>query len=177
MEVTDGGDRFRALFEAELDFVLATLRRLGVAPRDLEDVTHETFLRVWKHWDEYDPSRPPRPWLFLFAMRQASDYRRLARHRRERLAGDDASPAAASDAKGADELLAERDRREVVEAALQEVELDRRVVVLLHDLQETSMSDVASMLAIPLQTAYSRLRVGREELVRAARRLVARGAS
>ena len=160
--------RFRALFEAELDFMLATLRRLGVAPRDLEDVTHEVFLRVYKHWDEYQPSRPPRPWLFAFAYRQASDYRRLARHRREVLADPEEPP---SSGPGADELLDRRDQRALVEAALGEVELDRRAVLLLHDMQECPMAEVAERLGIPLQTAYSRLRVGREELVKAARRL------
>jgi RNA polymerase sigma-70 factor, ECF subfamily len=51
------------------------------------------------------------------------------------------------------------------------VDFDRRAVLLLHDLQETPMTEIAAMLEIPLQTAYSRLRVGREELVRAARRM------
>jgi RNA polymerase sigma-70 factor (ECF subfamily) len=174
MEESDAtGGRFRALFEAELSFVLATVRRLGVAPRDVEDVAHEVFVRVYKHWHEYDPSRPARPWIFLFALRQASDYRRLARHRREVLAEPDAPHASmpASDAPGADELLAERQRRALVEEALQEVGFDKRAVLLLHDLQETPMSEIAAMLEIPLQTAYSRLRVGREELVKAARRM------
>jgi RNA polymerase sigma-70 factor (ECF subfamily) len=160
--------RFRALFEEQFDFLFGTLRRLGVAPRDLEDVTHEVFLRVYQHWGEYQPSRPLRPWLFVFAYRQASDYRRLARHRREQLgeADEPESPGLA-----ADEKLVDDDRRSLVEAALAHVEVDRRAVLLLHDLQETPMAEVAALLEIPLQTGYSRLRVGREELVKAARRL------
>lgn len=55
--------------------MLATLRQLGVSPRDLEDIAHEVFLRVRKHWHEYNPSRPLRPWLLVFAFRQASEYR------------------------------------------------------------------------------------------------------
>jgi RNA polymerase sigma-70 factor (ECF subfamily) len=169
MEESDGREgRFRALFEAELDYVLATLRRLGVALRDLEDVTHEVFLRVHACWDEYDPARPVRPWLFAFAFRLASDYRRLARHRREVFA-DASEPE--SLALGADDLLATRDRRALVEAALAGVDIDRRAVLLLHDLEECPMPEVAQILGIPLNTAYSRLRVGREELVKAARRL------
>ena len=159
---------FRAVFEAELDFVMATVRQLGVAPRDVEDITHEVFLRVYKHWHEYQPSRPLRPWLFLFAYRQASDYRRLARHRREVL-GEPIEQGQVT--PGADEQLVGRDQRALVEAALGEVDLDRRAVLLLHDMQETPMAEVAEMLEIPVQTAYSRLRVGREELVKAARRL------
>lgn len=160
--------RFRALFDAELDFVRATLRQLGVAPRDLEDITHEVFLRVFKHLHEYEPARPARPWLFVFAFRQASDYRRLARHRREILAEPEET---GSEGLGADELLVGRDERALVEAALREVDLDRRAVLLLHDMQEIPMAEVTAMLEIPLQTGYSRLRVGREELVKAAKRL------
>src|SRR5580658_6150682 len=74
---------FRAVFDAECGYVWTTLRRLGVADRDVEDVAHETFLRVAVHLPEYDPSRPLRAWLFVFIMRMARDYRRLARHRRE----------------------------------------------------------------------------------------------
>jgi len=162
------GGRFRALFEADFDFVFATLRRLGVAPRDLEDITHEVFLRVYAHWHQYDPARPARPWLFLFAYRQASDYRRLARHRREVL-GDPEEPR--SVAPAADELLEGRAQRALVDAALGEVDLDRRAILLLHDMEETPMTEVARLLEIPVQTAYSRLRVGRQELVKAARRL------
>jgi RNA polymerase sigma-70 factor, ECF subfamily len=168
MEESDGTrGRFRAVFEAELDFVFATLRRLGVPPRDLEDVTHEVFLRVHQRWNEYDPSRPLRPWLFAFAFRLASDYRRLARHRRE-LFTQPGEPESAAPA--ADELLAGRDRRALVADALEEVEFDRRAVLLLHDLEECPMDEVARMLEIPVNTAYSRLRVAREELVNAARR-------
>lgn len=169
MEESHGREgRFRAVFEAELDYLFASLRRLGVAPRDLEDVTHEVFLRVHQRWDEYDPSRPLRPWLFAFAFRLASDYRRLARHRREVFAEPE-EPASVD--PGADELLAGRDRRALVEAALGEVDLERRAVLLLHDLEEHPMTEVARTLEIPVNTAYSRLRVAREELVRAARRL------
>jgi RNA polymerase sigma-70 factor (ECF subfamily) len=160
--------RFRILFEEQYDFLFATLRRLGVAPRDLEDVTHEVFLRVYQHWGEYQASRPLRPWLFVFAYRQASDYRRLARHRREQLgeANEPESPGLA-----VDERMVRGDQRALVEAALAHVDVDRRAVLLLHDMQETPMAEVAALLEIPLQTGYSRLRVGREELVKAARRL------
>lgn len=173
MEVSDGRDgRFRALFEAEYDYLFATLRRLGVAPRDLEDVTHEVFLRVHQRWDGYDPSRPLRPWLFAFAFRLASDYRRLARHRREVFAGAEPHHAAPTRlAPAADELLEEQARLALVEAALAEVDLDRRAVLLLHDLEEIPMTQVAETLAIPVNTAYSRLRAGRKELVQAARRI------
>lgn len=71
----------RGIFEAELPYVWTSLKRLGVASRDLEDVAHELFLQVLKRLRECDTSLPVRPWLFAFAVRFASDYRRLARHK------------------------------------------------------------------------------------------------
>src|SRR5260221_6601240 len=74
-------DRFAQVFRAELPYVWGSLRRLGVDARDAEDVTHDVFVQVYKKLDVYDPKRPLRPWLFAFAFRAASDYRRLARNR------------------------------------------------------------------------------------------------
>jgi RNA polymerase sigma factor (sigma-70 family) len=76
---------FRSVFDGELNFVWNTLRRFGVAERDLEDLAHEVFVVVDRQLGSYDPSRPLRPWLFTIAFRCASDYRRLARHRHETL--------------------------------------------------------------------------------------------
>ena len=74
---------FRSIFDHEFSYVWTSLRRLGVPPRDLEDITHDVFVEVFRNLDRYDPTRPLRPWLFAFAFRFASDYRRLARHRVE----------------------------------------------------------------------------------------------
>ena len=75
--------KFSALFAAHFDYVWHALRRLGVREADLEDVTHDVFLAVFKKLDQYDAGRPLRPWLSGFAFRVASDYRERARHRFE----------------------------------------------------------------------------------------------
>jgi RNA polymerase sigma-70 factor (ECF subfamily) len=164
---------FRAIFDGELRFVWNSLRRFGVADRDLEDIAHEVFVVVARRLDEYDAARPLRPWLFAIAFRCASDYRRRARHRHERLgegAADAADPAA-----GADEVLIESQEKNLARCALLSVPEDRRAVVILHDFEGVAMQDVAAALGVPLKTAYSRLRIGREELIAASRRLQRRG--
>jgi RNA polymerase sigma-70 factor (ECF subfamily) len=54
------------------------------------------------------------------------------------------------------------------------VAIERRGVFILHELEECPMKEVASLLGIPLFTAYSKLRVAREEFAAAVRRLQAR---
>jgi RNA polymerase sigma-70 factor, ECF subfamily len=161
-------ERFEALFEAELGYVWTSLRRLGVDARDIEDVAHEVFLSVYKRFDELDPGRPTRPWLFAFALRHAADYRRLARHRAD-LLGDEEPPVGA--ASSAEDDLARRQRAALVERALEAVDLEKRAVLILHDLDEVPMPEAAATLGIPVNTGYSRLRAAREELAGAVRRV------
>lgn len=162
--------RFEAIFEAELGYVWTSLRRLGVQPRDLEDVAHEVFLKAYGAFSTYDPTRPIRPWLFAFAFRLASDYRRLARHRTA-LYGDDEPLTAVSDAPDAERALVQRQREALVARALEDLDMDRRAVFVLHELDEQPMPVVADMLGIPLNTGYSRLRTARAEFTAALRRL------
>ena len=159
---------FTAVFDEHFDYVWFTLRRLGVAERDLDDIAHDVFIQVYQRFAQFDPRRPLRPWLFGFAYRLASDYRRLARHRVETLGepsdGIDGAPSAADRA-------ASRQTLDRVWAALEQLDLDRRAVFVLHEVEGHSIPEVADALGIPLNTAYSRLRLAREEFAKAVQRL------
>jgi len=174
----DHGERgaaFTRLFQAEFAYVWASLRRLGVSERDAEDLTHDTFLRVYDKLDLYDPARPIRPWLFGFAFRAASDYRRLVRHRVEVLKDGEDVPAGAP---LAEEMLSKREDTELVSLALGSLDLEKRAVLVAYELDECPMKEFADAVQIPLHTAYSRLRTAREEFAAAVRRLQRRrGAS
>jgi RNA polymerase sigma-70 factor (ECF subfamily) len=150
-------EEFRRLFDEHYDYLWSSLRRLGVHERDLEDVTHDVLLEVHRKLDRYDRQRPFRPWLFAFAVRFASDYRKLARHRTE-LRGDVDDGARAPTAE---ELLAAKDAARLLDLALDALPMDLRAVLVLHEIDETPMKEIADALGIPLNTAYSRLRLAR----------------
>jgi RNA polymerase sigma-70 factor (ECF subfamily) len=49
---------FRRLYEAELAYVLRTLRRLGVGVGEVPDLAHEVFIVVHRKLDDYDRCSP-----------------------------------------------------------------------------------------------------------------------
>jgi RNA polymerase sigma-70 factor (ECF subfamily) len=168
---SDRAHAFQALFRAELGYVWGSLRRLGVNERDAEDVAHDVFIQVYRKLDAYDRARPIRPWLFGFAYRAASDYRRLARPRVEVIGEDEDAPARAP---LAEDVLARAEDVALVGEALESIDLERRAVLVAYELAEVPMKEIAEVLGIPLHTAYSRLRVAREELAAAVRRAKSR---
>ncbi len=160
-----------ALFAEHCDYVWNALRRLGIARADLEDLTHDTFVAIFRRWQGYDPCRPLRPWLFGFALRVASDHRRLARHRLE-VPAEGAEPADLG--PDAVELILQREREALAQRALQSIEIERRAVFILHELDGATLPEIAAALDLPLGTATSRLRLAREDFQRGVKRLTLR---
>ena len=153
-------------FLRELDYVHRTLRRLGTSPSETEDLAQEVFLVLRRCWTAYDPERPLRPYLFGIAFRIAAAHHRK-RNREvtfEVVEVNDTGP-------GPDDALQTKQARALVLAALEHIPLPRRAVLLMHDLDDVSVEDVAAALSIPRFTVYSRLRKARRELEVAVRRL------
>lgn len=159
-------------FQREFDYLHRSLRRLGVRPEDIEDDLQEVFLVLHRKWDQYDETRPLRPYLFGIAFRVASMRRR--RHRLEvaRLFDEHESAEPAPDRR-----LDDADARRLVLDALVRVPLQRRAVLVMHDIDETPMREIAQALSIPLFTGYSRLRKARVEFEAAVRALRQQGAA
>lgn len=155
-------------YQRELDYVYRTFRRLGTAPLEVDNLAQDLFLVLRRSLTEYDPTRPLRPYLFGIAFRIAAAHRR--KQSREVAFGiievGDAGP-------GPDDALGAKQARGLVLAALARIPLPRRAVLVMHDLDDVPVAEVASALSIPLFTANSRLRKARRELNAALRRLLA----
>lgn len=150
---------FRLMFEQQFPYVMRALRNLGVQPRDLEDCAHDLFIAVHKSRDSYAPDRPIKPWLFAFAYGIASNYRRLARHRHEVV---DTAP----DDPPAPDWVQRSDAKAMIAAALEQMDVDRCAVLVMHEIEGHTTEEIAQALGIPLGTVYSRLRLARDDLRR-----------
>jgi RNA polymerase sigma-70 factor (ECF subfamily) len=163
----DTNSNFRAMYEAHVDFVWRNLRRLGVAEADSEDRTQEVFVVAHRRFAEFvDRGHGPRAWLFQIVLRVASDARRHSRRHPEVPDGGVAIDRASVEAQQTDAI----DRREALsrlDAALASIEFGRRAVLVLHEIEEMTAREIGQVLDIPLNTVYSRLRVGRTELEQA----------
>ena len=146
-------------FQAELDYLYQTLEWLGASSSEVEDLAQEVFLVLHRSWDEYDVSRPLRPFLFGIAFRIVSAHRR--RRAKER-------PMTHTDfedrAPWPDRALQAKQDRALLLIALDRIPLPRRGVLVMHDIDDIPATEVASAFSIPLFTVYSRLRKARKEL-------------
>jgi RNA polymerase sigma-70 factor (ECF subfamily) len=158
------------VFQQEFDYLCRTLRRLGARAADVEDLAHEVFLVLMRRWDDYDASLALRPWLFGIAYRVVCSHRRKSAREVPHALVEPEDPRPKPEQK-----LVSDEARAIVLEALERVPMERRAVLVMHDLDDTSMHDIASALSIPLFTAYSRLRKSRKEFEAAVRLIQKRG--
>jgi len=160
---------FRDLYRSQVGYVWNVLRRFGVGRADLEDVTQDTFLRAYRSYASYDPARPLRPWLFALAARAAIDFRKRA-HQREI---PQELPDVVSDTEGPEARVELNERQRLLQKLLGELSDDLRAVFIMYEYYGHSAPEIAQALDIPLNTAYSRLRLARAQFAAAAQRTAA----
>lgn len=154
---------FSAVFDAHAGFVWRVLRYVGVREADLPDVTQEVFVVVHRRLSSFDAERGAlRTWLFGIAQNVARNHQRLARHRHE--VGVDELPEEADSAADPEAQLSGARARQLLARALEALGPEQRTVLVLHDLEEVPMQQIADEEGIPVATAYSRLRLARAKL-------------
>jgi RNA polymerase sigma-70 factor (ECF subfamily) len=151
----------QAIFREHAAFVLRVVRRLGVAPRDVEDVAQEVFVVVHRKLDTFTGESSVRTWLFGIASRVASDHRRRAYVQRESL---EAEPPSDSFEAPQAQQLHDRELRKNLDRALDELDDAKRAVFVLYEMEGIPMTEIAESQGCPLPTAYSRLREARERI-------------
>jgi RNA polymerase sigma-70 factor (ECF subfamily) len=159
---------FLAIYREQFDFVWRAAQRLGAADSEVEDRVHDVFAIVVKQLPTYDPARPLRLWLYGIV------YRVMLDHRRKRSSHEvptDELPTLVAEGDPA-ASAEQRQGLSIARQIIDSLEMDRRAVLVMHDLEELPMPQVAEALEIPLNTAYSRLRLARRDFEEAARRRV-----
>lgn len=158
---------FWEIYESAGDYVWLSLRRLGVADADLDDLTHDVFVKAFRGFESYDPDRPVRPWLFGIAMRLAMDYRERASYRVRRAPALELEQRSNLEAPEPEGRLSAAETRDLLFRALDHLSFDRRSVLVLHELNGHTIPEIAEMTGTGESTLYSRLRLARLDLMQA----------
>lgn len=152
---------FAEVFREHGEFVLRSVRRMGVPASDVEDVAQNVFLVVHRHIATYEGRGSVKAWLFAIVRRAVADHRRSKRRRPEIPTLD--PPVGSVEAASEAELDRLRERA-LLDRALDALDDDKRAVFVLYELEQMSMAEVAAAVGCPLQTAYSRLYAARDRV-------------
>ena len=152
-----GQDRaaFRRVYDRQAARLNGICMRITRQPALAADAVHDTFVALWQHAASFDPSRgSAEAWLTSIARYRALD---IARRRTREITGleipeeADPEPDALAKLSGSAEAAALR-------RCLEELEPDRRGMVVAAFVDGLSHTELAQKLAMPLGTVKSTIR-------------------
>ncbi len=146
------------IYTQHAGFVFRVLRGMGVPEAAVDDAVQDVFLVVHRRLPEFDGRARVTTWLFQIALHVALSYRRKERRvrdqtpLRETLEDDGGSP------------LAHVERGQMLgrlQQVLEGLDDDKRVALVLSDLEQLTAPEIAELTGTPLNTVYTRLRRAR----------------
>ncbi len=143
------------------NFVWKSLQRLGVHFNDLEDMQQEVFVIVHRKLPGYDASMPMSGWLFGICRKVAAAYRRKAHRRYEEATGEWDDQADLKRLDPEKEAESSHARRQL-DLLLERLDLDKRAVFVMFEIDGLSCEEIAEQLGVPVGTVYSRLHTARK---------------
>jgi RNA polymerase sigma-70 factor (ECF subfamily) len=154
-------DAFEAFFREHERAVYACLWRLTGDPQAARDLTQETFLRAWRHFERVRAYEQPLAWLLRVATNLArTSHRREQRRPRSTETLTDADEPSRSDPT---QRLAERD---LVERTLLELPPNQRAALTLREVYGFSCAEIGAALGLSRDAVKMALYRGRESFRR-----------
>jgi RNA polymerase sigma-70 factor, ECF subfamily len=151
---------FDEVYERHFEFVWRSLRMLGVAHASLDDAVQDVFGTISRQLHRFEGRSSLRTWVYGIAQYTAANHRRSARRKsapleplhpglESGLESSEPSPYAHAEA---------RQLADVIQSFCDELDEGRRAVFVLGLLEEVPAAEIAELLAIPVNTVYSRKR-------------------
>ena len=170
---------FESIYKQYFGFVWSSVRRFGVSPAAMDDVVQEVFIVIHSRLHTLEQPKALRSWIYGIVRRTVSGHHRSRRLREASGAALATEPNAQPLPRTPLDLVEQNDQVKLLFSLLEELDEPKREVFLMAELDELTVPEIAEILEIPLNTAYSRLRAARqafdEALVRHSARSEGRG--
>jgi len=162
---------FEELYDAQLDFVWRSARRLGVDESSVDDVVQQVFLVVHRRLHEFEGRSSTKTWLFAILLNAVREHKRALRRKSPHREGTPTDPDTLVDAQVAnnpERALERAEASRMIDELLESLEGDKRVVFVMAELEQLTPAEIAHVTGLDVRAVYSRLRAARIDFERAA---------
>ncbi|MBI1795825.1 MAG: sigma-70 family RNA polymerase sigma factor [Candidatus Eisenbacteria bacterium] len=154
---------YRELVEMYQAQVYSLALRMVRRPADAEDLTQETFVRMFRALSRYDPTRSFAAWLMTIATRLSIDHIRrrkvspISLTQRERDTEEEYEIEVQDPGLKPDEVATHAEEERRVVGMIDALPPHYRIVVILRHQQDLSYEEIAEALQMPLGTVKARI--------------------
>jgi RNA polymerase sigma-70 factor (ECF subfamily) len=151
-------EQLRVLVDEHFDFIWRLLRRMGLSGADADDATQHVFMTATQKIDRITPGSE-RTYLYGVALRMAANWKRKRTRRAEDRRENEAELA--SNEPAPDEAAALGEARALLDELLAQLPEELRRVLVLAEIAQLEVVQIAEIEGLAMGTAASRLRRAR----------------
>jgi RNA polymerase sigma-70 factor (ECF subfamily) len=165
-------DAFRCLVERHQGYVFALAFRIVCDENVAKDVVQESFIRVWKHLQEYDPAIKFTTWLYRIVVNLSFDQLKMDKRRKRVIENEqDRDERLTVGNSVMEQSLINRDLADKIRAVAERLPLKQRQVFVLRDLNDLSVKETAEVLAMSSGSVKANLSYARQTIRKQMERL------
>ena len=154
------------IYRAHFYFVWRNARRLGVPESSLDDVAQDVFIVVHRRLADFDGRVQLRAWIFGILVRVVRGHRRTFQRKTARCVPLPEDSAVATDPTPSE--LAERSERvQVLEMLLSQLDENKAMLIVLSELEQWTLREIAEFMGSNTNTVYSRLSAAKRDFDKA----------
>jgi len=157
-------DRFEKLLSPYIDSLYHFACRLCQSTDDAEDLLQQLLTRLFQKLAELEQVESLRPWLFRSLYNLYVDSYRKQRRMSAVISAEDIPPDEATKEKDPYEEAELSQNQTIILAAVDQLNSEQRLVLLLHDAEGYTLTELADILQAPLGTLKSRLHRARNRV-------------
>lgn len=154
----DQQSEFESLYQEHQRMVRGVVYNIcGANP--LDDIVQDAWLKVWKGLPKFNREAKVKTWIYRIAVNAALDYYRKGRKLNRET---ELKPEVPGQDRRDNDLL----NRDLIQKGLEKLSEKHRVVMVLADLEDLPLRDVARITKTSEGTVKSRLHYARQEMLK-----------
>ena len=170
MQLVAGGDTdaFESLIERHQALVAGTVARMLGSNADVEDISQQVFIRVWRSAGRYVARAKFTTWLLKITRNLVfNEMRRVKRHPHVPVQADPETeelPLKDENMETPDATLLQTELQQAIESAITQLPETQRMALVLRRYEDLSYEEIADVLELSLPAVKSLLFRARSEL-------------
>lgn len=162
-------DAFEQVYNATSSFVFNLALRITQNSSDAEDVTQETFIKIYRNLGGFRFSSAFKTWAYRITVNTAINrYRKMNKQGKSRVDSENIVKSLPSNRKTSERII-QSDNEARLNKLLEMLTPEHKACLILRELEGLSYQEIAATLKIPVNTVRSRLRRARQALLEKAR--------
>lgn len=157
---------FRKLVEAHQSFVYRVAFRLLCSDYDSEEVTQETFIKVWKNLHNFNTDMRFTTWLYKIVVNLCYDKLKARKRKNNNMVIDTTNMAILNypSTENIEAELANREIASLIEALTEQLTPKQKMVFVLSELEELTPAEITEISGLSAKKIKSNLYCARQNI-------------